>query len=392
MPRKSISFIFSLIFSFFVLVLSVHAAVANYVPLAEIKTPSEVVIGTTGNLGDYFSQMYMLLVGVATALAVLMVIWGGVEYVTTDAIGGKEEGKQKIQNAILGLLLALGSYLILQTINPALLETNLQIKETEVKGKKLDSSSATITPTAGAGSASSANAWSDWTATDQKNYDDAQRALAENDALGPNEQNKLTAEQQAAVDKATTNYNRQQTINSSITNGTFNKGGATGNGSIAKSSVAGTTFPTKSGITNEEVISWVNQSGITSLPLSDADKAKYFPGGTVTAAGYASLLASIAKSESGFNPNDNTNNSHVDYYDKTTGKPVYSVGLFSLSVEDPVVIAVAKKYKVTAQDVLSSPTYNTQAAVTILKNQVEKQKSIAGGATTGYWGPLRRGE
>ena len=148
MPRRTTFFILSTIFSFFILFISVHAQTSGkavYTALAPIQTPNgtEVGTGSNANIGAYFSQMYQVGVGVATALAVLMVIWGGVEYITTDAIGGKEEGKQKVQNAILGLILALGSYLILQTINPALLNTNLNIQTITTAGDREQASALT---------------------------------------------------------------------------------------------------------------------------------------------------------------------------------------------------------------------------------------------------------
>ena len=136
----------------------------NYTPLASIpSTNGTGDIGSSPDIGTYFNQMYQLGVGVATALAVLMVIWGGVEYITTDAIGGKEEGKQKVQNAILGLLLALGSYLILQTINPALLNTNLNITKIKTTGAKA--------PVVSQGGVT--NAWANWTKDDQTAFNSA---------------------------------------------------------------------------------------------------------------------------------------------------------------------------------------------------------------------------
>src|SRR6185437_1040928 len=51
---------------------------------------------------------------------------------TSDAIGGKSEGKKRIQNAIIGLIIVACSYLILQTINPALLTLKLTIEPSVV--------------------------------------------------------------------------------------------------------------------------------------------------------------------------------------------------------------------------------------------------------------------
>jgi len=50
-----------------------------------------------------------------------MIMIGGVQYMSTDSISGKNDGKEKITGAIFGFLLAISAWLILSTINPALL-------------------------------------------------------------------------------------------------------------------------------------------------------------------------------------------------------------------------------------------------------------------------------
>jgi lipoprotein-anchoring transpeptidase ErfK/SrfK len=50
-----------------------------------------------------------------------MIVVGGIQYMGDESIFGKTEGKKKIWAAILGLLIALGSYALLKTINPDLL-------------------------------------------------------------------------------------------------------------------------------------------------------------------------------------------------------------------------------------------------------------------------------
>ena len=55
------------------------------------------------------------------ALAILMIVVGGVQYtISWASSSAKGEAKTRIFSAIGGLVLALLSYLILQTINPAL--------------------------------------------------------------------------------------------------------------------------------------------------------------------------------------------------------------------------------------------------------------------------------
>jgi len=72
----------------------------------------------TSSLSAYMATLFQFGVGMAGVLAVLMIIWGGVEYMTTEAFTGKSAAKSRIENALYGLLLALATYTILYTINP----------------------------------------------------------------------------------------------------------------------------------------------------------------------------------------------------------------------------------------------------------------------------------
>lgn len=71
--------------------------------------------------GYYLNIMIKLFLGICGVLAVIMIVMGGVQYMTSELVSSKEEGKKSITNAIFGLILALAAYLILNTINPDLL-------------------------------------------------------------------------------------------------------------------------------------------------------------------------------------------------------------------------------------------------------------------------------
>ncbi|MEK7588525.1 MAG: hypothetical protein AAB438_01770 [Patescibacteria group bacterium] len=73
-------------------------------------------------LSKYFNVMIKILIGLSAVFAMIMIIIGGIEYMTTDAMSKKEEGKERALNAVFGLILALASYAILNTINPKLLD------------------------------------------------------------------------------------------------------------------------------------------------------------------------------------------------------------------------------------------------------------------------------
>ena len=102
------------------------SAAQGYQPLAT-GLPGITSV-SNGNIGQYLETYFEIGISIAAALAVVMIIVGGIQYLSSDAMSGKEEGKSKITSAIWGLLLALISFLILNTINPQLVTTTLDIK------------------------------------------------------------------------------------------------------------------------------------------------------------------------------------------------------------------------------------------------------------------------
>lgn len=91
-------------------------------PIREMtKAPKE--------MGDYFRTIFELAIGLCAVLAVLMIVIGGVQYMGNESIFGKTEAKSKIAYAIGGLLIALGAYALLNTINPDLLGGKVTIDQ-----------------------------------------------------------------------------------------------------------------------------------------------------------------------------------------------------------------------------------------------------------------------
>lgn len=75
-------------------------------------------------LGTYLNLMIKLFIGICAVLSVVMIVMGGVEYMTSELAHTKEAGKEKITHAVLGLIIALGAYALLFTINPDLLKSD----------------------------------------------------------------------------------------------------------------------------------------------------------------------------------------------------------------------------------------------------------------------------
>lgn len=104
---------------------SAFAQGRQYTPLE----PLPGIVNSSGktDIATYIPAVFTLLIAIAGGLAVIMIVIGGFQYVSTDSLTGKKEGKERITNAIIGLLLAIASYIILNTINPQILNFNLRI-------------------------------------------------------------------------------------------------------------------------------------------------------------------------------------------------------------------------------------------------------------------------
>ncbi|MFA6095623.1 MAG: pilin [Candidatus Paceibacterota bacterium] len=100
-----------------ILVSSAHAVFAadyTYVPLTSVPgITDKAVVNPT----SVFKGIYAFAIGIGSILAVVMIVAGGFKYMYEESITGHSDAKEKITNAFLGLLLILGSYLILRTIN-----------------------------------------------------------------------------------------------------------------------------------------------------------------------------------------------------------------------------------------------------------------------------------
>jgi hypothetical protein len=119
--------------AFMIAPLSTLAAdTSTYTPLAPLpcisgtgsctsagKTVSSGSLLTTVDFKTYIQYAFNFLIAVAAVAAVFEIVWGGFEYMTTDAVNNKTEGRERVVHAVEGLLMVLCSYLILKTINPA---------------------------------------------------------------------------------------------------------------------------------------------------------------------------------------------------------------------------------------------------------------------------------
>lgn len=129
----------------FLLVIILFIAFPNFVAYAQNDTYTLLApipcVGVGGGscdqnatqtrMPDYIKGLVRLVIGISTVFAVLMIVIGGFQYMTSDALQGKQDGKNRIKNSFLGLLLIGASFIILNTINPNLLEINLNIESVQ---------------------------------------------------------------------------------------------------------------------------------------------------------------------------------------------------------------------------------------------------------------------
>ncbi len=85
------------------------------------------------NVDTYIAYIFKIAIALAGFLAVVMIIYGGFTYMLSESITSKSGAKDTIKNAVLGLLGALSSFLILQTIDPRLVNINTTIPKIQVK-------------------------------------------------------------------------------------------------------------------------------------------------------------------------------------------------------------------------------------------------------------------
>jgi Zn-finger nucleic acid-binding protein len=83
--------------------------------------------GCKTDLKTYVEGAFKLAIGISIAFVLINFIIGGFQYITSQAMGGKKDGRERIENSIKGLVLVAASWLILYTINPSFTNINFRI-------------------------------------------------------------------------------------------------------------------------------------------------------------------------------------------------------------------------------------------------------------------------
>lgn len=103
----------------------IESPASTYIDSSGVEqTIPAITCGGTGTLQTkvsfrtYVQTTINLLIALSAVVAVVMIVWGGLEYMTSVSIDGKSSGKDRITNAIYGLILILCSYIIIRTVDP----------------------------------------------------------------------------------------------------------------------------------------------------------------------------------------------------------------------------------------------------------------------------------
>ena len=100
----------------------------GFVPIAGIPGLTQGVQATQGGIASFLNNLYKFLIGAAAALAVIMIIWGGLEIATNrDNVSKILDSKGRIYNAIFGLVLVLLPVLVFSIINPSILNLSINM-------------------------------------------------------------------------------------------------------------------------------------------------------------------------------------------------------------------------------------------------------------------------
>jgi hypothetical protein len=91
-------------------------------PIWLIEVP---LVSSDDGFSGYVNFLYLTTISVAALLAVIKIIIAGLKYMLSDIVTNKSDAISDIRGSIFGLLIILGAFLILNTINPNLTNSSV---------------------------------------------------------------------------------------------------------------------------------------------------------------------------------------------------------------------------------------------------------------------------
>lgn len=99
-------------------------------------TPVPGIDPVQRDIAGFIRQLYQLSLALAGSIVFFQVVRGGIQYAFSGVVDKKKEALGIFQDAAIGLALLMGSYLILYTINPALVRIQPPNPETYFPGPR----------------------------------------------------------------------------------------------------------------------------------------------------------------------------------------------------------------------------------------------------------------
>lgn len=121
---RQILLLVTILFISAVFTTGVALADTEFLPIVPLPGVSESdgTYDDTLTFAEYVNRIFDISISIGGILAVMMLVFGGFEYMTSEATGGKKNGLDRIRGALTGLLLLITVVIILNVINPCLIQ------------------------------------------------------------------------------------------------------------------------------------------------------------------------------------------------------------------------------------------------------------------------------
>lgn len=102
------------------------ALYATFVPIGDTSANSPLIARAFGasDLPTLLNALFKTAIAIGAIIAVVRLVYAGFLYMTTDLPGSKGNARDIIWDTIIGLFLLLGVWMILNMINPEILNLN----------------------------------------------------------------------------------------------------------------------------------------------------------------------------------------------------------------------------------------------------------------------------
>ena len=97
----------------------------QFVPITPAQDGGGSIINNlfgSADIGTMLNKAFLIALGVGATLAMVRLIYGGWLYMASDMWSNKQHAREVLQNAVFGLLLLLAIWIILNQINPQILQ------------------------------------------------------------------------------------------------------------------------------------------------------------------------------------------------------------------------------------------------------------------------------